>query len=248
MALQLENFDKNDWLEQIFSKSESERSVNVANSSLRMFEYFYRNEGKTETQMIERYQALAKEGDIRSICLSLAKLVQFLGKDHDDIIVNNETGKTFKKKSALTIGVYFCNIKSYLRKCHGVKLSNEDIKDYITFPRRRKEPRRALETKTIKRILRKASPKRSALYSVLISSGMRIGEALALTKTDFHFNEDPVRVTIRNENAHFVMNNTMALTLILNYEMCEICFMIFAFTVHLEHINNLNKMNYYGIW
>ncbi len=199
MALQFENFDKKRWLEQIFIKSESERSVNVANTSLKMFEYFYQNEGLTETQMIERYQALAKEGDIRSICLSLAKFVQFLSQDHEEIIVNEKINKTFKKKSALTIGVYFCNIKSYLRKCHGVKLSNEDIKDYVTFPRRRKEPRRAIETKTVKRILRKASPLRSALYSVLISSGMRIGEALALTKTDFHFNEDPVRVTIRAE-------------------------------------------------
>ena len=51
----------------------------------------------------------------------------------------------------------------------------------------------------MKLILNTASPLRRALYSVLISSGMRLGEALSLTKQDIHFNENPVRVTIRAE-------------------------------------------------
>jgi len=199
MTLQVETFSKYDWLEQVFRKSESERSANVARVSLKMFDFFCQNEGLIEPKMIERYQALAKEGDIRSICLSLDKFVQFLNQDHDDIELNSIGKRKFKKKSFKTIENYFSFIKSYLRKCHGVKLTSEDIKDYVTFPRRRKEQRRAIPLNAIKLILAHATPLRDALYLVLISSGMRIGECLALTKADFHFNENPVRITIRAE-------------------------------------------------
>lgn len=199
MTLQVETFSKYDWFEQVFRKSESLRTANVAKASLRMFELFCKSEGLTESQIIQRYQALAKEGDIRSICLSLDKFVQFLNQDRDDILLNSIGNRTFKKKSFKTIENYFGFIKSYLRKCHGVKLSNEDIKDYVTFPRRRKEPRQAISLKAIKSILTYASPLRRALYLVLISSGMRIGECLALTIADFHFNENPVRVTLNAE-------------------------------------------------
>lgn len=201
MSLQVETFSKYDWLEQVFRKSESERSANVARASLNMFDLFCQNEGLTELQMIERYQALAKEGDIRSICLSLDKFVQFLNQDHDEIELKSigKSKRKCKKKSFKTIENYFGFIKAYLRKCHGVKLSSEDIKDYVTFPRRRKEPRQAISLKAVKSILTHATPLRRALYCVLISSGMRIGECLALTKADFHFNENPVRITLNAE-------------------------------------------------
>ena len=199
MTLLIEIFSKNDWLKRVFRKSESIRTENVAKASLRMFELFCQNEGLTESQMIERYQALVKESDIRSICLSLDRLVQFLNQDHDDIILNPMTNLTFKKKSAKTIKTYFGFIKSYLRICHAVKISSDDVQDYIQFPKQRKDPRRAIDLKTLKSIITYASPLRRTLYCVLISSGMRIGECLALTKADFHFNENPVRITLNAE-------------------------------------------------
>jgi len=201
MALQFENFSKEDWLRQVFRKSESKSVENLANVSTKMFDLFCQNKGLTEPQMIVKYQELfaLKQPDIRNICLSLDKFVQFLGQDHEEIILNPLTDFTFKKKSPKTIKGYFHFVKSYLRKCHGVKLTNEDIKDYVIFPKQRKEPRRAIEIKKLKMIVKYASPLRRALYLVLISSGIRIGEALALTKADFHFDEDPVRVTIKAE-------------------------------------------------
>ncbi len=199
MTLQFEAFSKNDWLQRVFRKSESVGTENVAKASLRMFELFCESEGLTEPQMIERYQALVKEGDIRSVCLSLDKFIQFLNQDHEDIILNPMTDLTFKRKSAKTIKTYFGFVKSYLRICHAVKISIDDVKDYIQFPRLRKEPRKAIDLKTIKKIITYSSPLRRALYLVLISSGMRIGECLALTKADLHFNENPVRITINAE-------------------------------------------------
>ena len=198
MSLQI--FSKDDWLDKMYRMSESARTRQVEASSLSMFQYFCDSEGLREPQMIERYQALAKEGDIRSICLSLDKFVQFLDKDHDEIILNKEIAPIiFKKKSPKTTRTYFGFVKSYLRICHAIRLSIDDIKDYVTFPRPRREPRKAISIKTLKLLFNKASPERRTLYYTLISSGMRIGEALALTKQNFHFDENPVRITLDAE-------------------------------------------------
>lgn len=200
MTLQVTTFSKQDFINRVFRRSDSANSERVAKTALKMFDLFCQSEGLIESQLIERYQVLVKEGNIRSICLSLDKFVQFLGKDHDNIILNEELiPTTFKKKNPQTIRMYFSMVKSYLRLCHAVKLSSEDIKDYIQFPKRRKEPRKAISLKTLKLILNHASPLRRALYDLLISSGLRLGEALALEVRDFHFDENPVRIAVRAE-------------------------------------------------
>lgn len=192
-------FAKEDWLSRMERKSDSKRTRRVAQVSLSMFELFCKEQGRTEDEMIVEFQKLFKEGDIRSICLSLDRFVQFLNEDHEEIILNPEHPTSFKRKNPKTIKTYFSFVKSYLRICHGVKISTEDIKDYVTFPKQRKEPRKAISIKTLKKVFSNASPVRRALYCVLVSSGMRIGEALTLTPQDFHFKESPVRVTIQAE-------------------------------------------------
>jgi len=203
--MSLQTFSKEDWLNR-FSRN-SLRTERVAKTSLTMFELFCQNQGVTEEDMISGYQTLLKEGDIRSVCLSLDRFIQFLNEDRPEIILNQAcTPLSFKKKSPKTIKNYFSFVKSYLRICHAVKVSTDDIKDYVQFPKLRKEPRKAIPLETLKLLLRGrgkevrgANAEQKALYLTLISSGMRIGEALALTKRNFHFNENPVRVTLEAE-------------------------------------------------
>lgn len=52
----------------------------------------------------------------------------------------------------------------------------------------------------LKAIMSNTSPQRRALYYVLVSSGMRLGEALTLTKNNLFLNESPVRVKLFAEN------------------------------------------------
>ena len=195
--MSLQQFSEKDWLGKIYRKSESARTEACAKVSLRMFDAFCKHEGTSKEKMILEYQELVKEGDVRNICLSLDKFVQFLNLDHDEIKVNEKD--TFKKKNPKTIKTYFSFIKSYLRICHAVKISTEDIRDYVTFPKLMKVPRIAIPLKTLKLIFNNASPQRRALYYTLISSGMRLGEGLALTKKDFHLDENPIRITIPAE-------------------------------------------------
>jgi len=105
----------------------------------------------------------------------------------------------FKKKNPKTTKNIFGFIKSYLRQCHDIRISNEDVNDFITFPKGIKISKQPVTIEVLKIILNNSNPLRRALYLVLITSGMRLGEALQLVKSDFHFDENPVRISIRGE-------------------------------------------------
>jgi len=206
-----ETYTQEDWLRDIYSSSESTRSVSIANCSLKIFDRFCEYQKETREELVTRYQKWLRpdkvdgdrpESDIRSICLSLGKFVQFMNEDHPEIIIPNPkipNGTPMKKKAPKTIKLYFGFIKAYLRKCHNIKLSTEDIKDFVVFPKQRKDVRQPVTLEQLKLIMDNASPKRRALYYVLISSGMRLGEALSLKKSNFHFEKNPVRADIEAE-------------------------------------------------
>lgn len=197
-----------DFLDRMFSKSESIRTRNSTATALTIFDQFCQHEiglnGESKEQLIGQYQAWLKpEKDesgerpdpmIQKICISLDKFVRFMSKDHDDIQVN--THATFKGKASRSIKLYFGTVKTYLRIVHGVKVTNEDIKDYVIFPKHRKEARKAISLDSLKLLFGKCDPERRALYYVLISSGMRLGEGLSLKKSNFHIKETPIRISI----------------------------------------------------
>jgi len=66
----------------------------------------------------------------------------------------------------------------------------------MRFPKPIKEPRRAISLETIKKLFDYSGRSRRAFYYLLISSGMRLSEGLALKKQDFHLEENPVRITL----------------------------------------------------
>jgi len=212
-SMNREQYSEKEWLVDLFTPSESSRTVIVAKTSLKIFDIFCKHQGVSREQIIKKYQKWFKpdkidgerpDPDVRSICISLSKFTQFMNEDHEDVVtsVNTKPGKesTFKKKSPKTIKLYFGFVKSYLRKCHEIKVSIEDIKDYVIFPKKRKITRQPISLEQLKQIMNEANPKRRALYYVLVSSGMRLGEALTLTKRNFHFEETPVRIEIEAEN------------------------------------------------
>jgi len=206
----VEEFSEKDWLDEY----ENIRTRICAKTSLRIFDFFCENQGFTRDEMIRRYKNWFKppkdedgdkpDPDIQSICQSLSKFIKFMSQAHDDIIIstnpqrNNVT--TFKKKTPKTTKMYFGFTKGYIRKCHGIRLTMDDIKDFVKIPKIMKEQRQPIILEQLKQIMGNTTPKRRALYYVLISSGMRLGEALTLTKRNFRFQERPVRVVLEAQN------------------------------------------------
>ena len=206
------------WLDKMYRSAKSNRTRVVAKTTLKVFDLFCKDQGMEKhsdpdvefayiPKMVEQYlkwynpkpnpEVLVRP-EIEKICGSLDRFVGFMDEDRPDIIVRYEA--TFKKKSPKTIAVYFGFLKSYLRIVHGLKLSTDDIKDFVTFPKEIKYQRQSLTLKQLKAIMGNASATRRALYYVLVSSGMRLSEALTLTPKNIHMEENPVRITIDAEN------------------------------------------------
>lgn len=91
---------------------------------------------------------------------------------------------------------YHAFIKSYLRVIHGIKLDIEDQKQYIKFKPVARVNREPLTKEIIKEICINSNDYYRALWLVLSSSGMRISEALSLTKEDYDFSVKPITIII----------------------------------------------------
>ena len=188
-----------EYLDRVYDKSGSERSRTTARIAIKHFETYCKHENLSVNQVIEQFRTWIKENHFDNVCFFLDKWVSFMSKDHNDIEIISFFGQEFstlKKHSPRTIRSYFVFIKSWLRMCHKIRLIQEDIADYIQFPQIIKERRIALEFETIKMILENSSKKRRCLYLVLLSSGMRIGEAVSLKKEHFDLDSNPCMVTI----------------------------------------------------
>ena len=87
-------------------------------------------------------------------------------------------------------------IKQAIRDHYLPKGALEDITEDISLPKYSKREKRPLteeEKKAIKMV--KLDPKKNAFLKILFYTGMRRGEALALTKSDFDFKKKTVSIT-----------------------------------------------------
>ena len=94
-----------------------------------------------------------------------------------------------------TIRTWFSSLKKYLRK-NGVNIYNEDVKVYLTFPKKLKERKYALEREDVLQLLRFMNDRYRTLFLFLSCTGCRIGESVALRKSDFDVTKDRIIVTL----------------------------------------------------
>ena len=94
-----------------------------------------------------------------------------------------------------TIKGYALQIKKYMRLVHGIRISSEDMDDYVTLPMIEEEEKEPLTHEEIRKILDFTRiPRRKALYMLLKDTGCRIGEALRLQRKHIDMNANPVTV------------------------------------------------------
>jgi len=108
----------------------------------------------------------------------------------------NDYSKTLNANSLRTI---FTNVRSYIYYL-GIKTDSQDINQLLTFPRIQREEKYPLKHKELLKIVNDQSRNkvRKALYLACSSSGMRIGEAVQIKKSDLEFKER-IQINIRPE-------------------------------------------------
>lgn len=186
---------REEWLDQKERKSNSKHTLGCAKIALKTFDAFCLSEyQKDSNQIIEE---LSKKND-DTVYVFLNKFVAYMDTPHLKINEKNPTKSKTVRIMPQTIKVYFSYIKSYLRS-QGIRTNPDDIKQIIQFPKVRKQQREPIEFETIKTLIQKADTKREALYLLLMCSGMRIAEAMALRKADIDFKKNPALIRIRAE-------------------------------------------------
>ncbi len=88
-----------------------------------------------------------------------------------------------KGTSSKTLKVYFSLLKPYVHY-RGIKISDKEIKDNVNLPKIIKEQKEPLTIQKIHDILKIAGFDKKSLYLCLLSSGMRIGDAVQIKKCD----------------------------------------------------------------
>ena len=103
----------------------------------------------------------------------------------------------FKTKNGMSAGAVkqnFSNLKGFLYYM-GVKITKEDVKANLAFPTQIKEEPFPLQLEHIHKIL-ECTIKKKAYYLALLSSGMRMGEALQLRKKNFDLTKARIMIKI----------------------------------------------------
>lgn len=172
---------KEEFIEREFNKSKSVGSKSVVKSTLINFEEFCKKVYGMDSQIM-LVELQKNQGD--ELYHFLQDFINFLAK------------KGLKGK---TIRTYFSFLRTFLRT-QGIKIYSEEVKGLIQFPTDIKEMPEPLTKNQIKILLDNSKEDRKALYLTLLSSGMRVSEALSLRKKDFDLSVNPVRIVIPGKN------------------------------------------------
>lgn len=173
---------KETYLEKIKVKSRSfVKSTTIAIDTFELF--LQEKHGISLESMIKEISTLDEEKRIDSTC------------DVCQTWVNNLHQN---KKSPQTIRNYFSFVKLYLHY-RRIRLTTEDIKQSIDFPVQIMDEKYPLTDRIIIDILGAASYSKKGLYLALLSSGMRIGEAIQIRKMDVFvdFERTMIRIPAR---------------------------------------------------
>lgn len=98
-------------------------------------------------------------------------------------------------KAPRTIHVYLSHVKGYLYY-RGVRLTDIAMRNDVNVPKIVKEQKLPLSMQRIRSILQLARYEKRTLYLALLSSGMRIGEALQIRKRDIRYVRNHIAVDI----------------------------------------------------
>lgn len=181
MAMISEHLTRKEWLEKMFLRSKSENSRRMGQKVLSIWDKFLKEKfpNINEAQILNEVRT---GGEMKKYRL-IDQVVLFM--------IN-------KSLAPRTILIYGNLLKQYFRS-QGIKLEQEEFKEFVTKPKIPKKKRYAITKDEIKKLIQNAQPKYKAIFLICVSSGMRIGEVVQLQKRDFEIKPDIIKVNVRAE-------------------------------------------------
>jgi len=105
---------------------------------------------------------------------------------------------TKKGISHSSIPIYFSHLRTILYY-HDIPITDQERKKEIKYPKISEDEKHGLTIEEIKQLLESTNLKRKALYLMLLSSGLRIGEAVQLRKKDLELVGTNFMIKVRGD-------------------------------------------------
>jgi integrase len=181
------------------------RKVKTTEEYKRRLEILPQSTRNNRVDAVKKFQRFCKvkyDSTPEEICKELLVLKKQNEEEYTDTLYDilqeciNEYSKKLHPNSIKTI---FTNIRTYLYY-FGIKTDSQDVKHLLSLPRIQKEEKYPLKHEELRRIVEDQvrNPVRKALYLACSSSGMRMGEAVQIVKSDLEFKER-IQINIRPE-------------------------------------------------
>jgi len=181
-----------DFISKTYRRTRSENMLGHVHNSLKMLERFCQDSYKKDsTSVIKKLKAdlqkAQKDGkSTKKLYLFLDNFVKWL---------EEYTPRRKLHLSSSTVINYYSQVLQFLRY-NEIPIDSGMLSQFVTLPTKLKELPQPITRDEINILVINSDEKRQALYLVLSSSGIRIGEALQLRKMDFEMLSNPVRVIL----------------------------------------------------
>ena len=183
--------------------------------ALNMFDHFCHEmyEKSGDEVVLDLEFICKKDGNYDRLFKLVNSFIQWLGKDHPEIQINmcNKI-RPISKHHPSSIRRYVSTIRQFLEEFGQIEFSERRFKRLVKFPKIIDQELEPFTSKQIRDFVDTASRKRKPLYMTLKDSGMRIGEAMQIRKSDIDFESNPVRIEIRAEYTKTKQSRTTFVT------------------------------------
>ncbi len=181
-----------DFIQKTYRRTRSENMLGHVHNSLKMLDRFCQDSYKKDsTSVIKKLKADLQKAQREA--KSTKKLYLFL----DNFVqwLQEYTPRRKLHLSSSTVINYYSQVLQFLRY-NEIPIDSGMLSQFVTLPTKLKELPQPITRDEINILVINSDEKRQALYLVLSSSGIRIGEALQLRKMDFEMLSNPVRVIL----------------------------------------------------
>ena len=174
------------------------RSRQVAQVALNQFDIFcqikYSKDGDTIIRDIQKSEVSEKTYTL------LNQFSMWLSVDHLELSIKmGQSSRPMTKRMPRTIYSYMVVMRSYFEEFGGIEINDRRFKKRVKIPKKITVEQDPFTHEEIRLICDIASSSRKTLYMTLKDSGMRVGEATQLIKSDIDVTKTPMEIHIRPE-------------------------------------------------
>tara|TARA_R110002051_G_scaffold271392_1_gene331765 strand:+ start:615 stop:1772 length:1158 start_codon:yes stop_codon:yes gene_type:complete len=193
----------------------AETTQSNARVALNMFDHFCQSTyDKTGDQVVLDLELICKQdGNYDRVFKLVNSFIMWLAEDHPELRINmcNKI-MSVSKHHPSTIIRYVSSIRQFLEEFGQIEFSERRYKRLVKLPKIIDQELEPFRANQIREFVDQASRKRKPLYMTLKDSGMRIGEAMQIKRSDIDLESNPVKIEIRAEYTKTKQSRTTFVT------------------------------------